>query len=298
MNRRIAIPALVAATVLASCSREVDFDACGQIDAVQVVVSAESSGRIIELNMEEGDRLEAGQCVGAIDSVQLHLQAQELSQRIDGAQSRLIDIKTQMQPNEKQLESLQNDLRVYSALLKDNAATQKQVDDLKYKIDILKGQMDAQKQSWENNNESVRSEIGTYEIQLAQRRDQLSKCRIVSPVSGTVLSKYVEQGESVNSGKQLFKLADMQHTYVRAYFTSEQLGSLKLGDKVKVLPDDGSKSLSELEGRIFWISDRAEFTPKNIQTRNERADMVYAVKVSVPNDEGALRLGMYAYVRI
>lgn len=291
----ILVIAALAAT-LPACRHDIEFDACGQIDAEQVTVSAEAAGRIISLDLKEGDALVAGQMVGAVDSVQTALQISELEQRRDGAKSRLIDIAAQQAPQKQQLASLENDYRRFSALLKSDAATQKQVDDISSQIDILKSQMAAQKQTWERNNSSVQSEISTYEIQLAQKRDQLAKCRICSPVSGTVLTKYANEGESVTVGKPLFKIADLSDIYVRAYFTTSQLASLKLGDTLTVIPDDDSANPREYSGRLIWISSQAEFTPKNIQTRDERADLVYAVKVSVPND-GSIRLGMYAYVR-
>lgn len=234
--------------------------------------------------------------VGAVDSVQTALQIRELEQRRDGARSRLIDIDRQQAPQKDQLASLENDYRRYSSLLANNAATRKQVDDLRSQIDIQKSQMAAQKQTWERNNSSVQSEILTYEIQIAEKKDQLAKCRICAPVAGTVLTKYANEGESVTVGKPLFKLANLAETYVRAYFTTSQLATLKLGDELKVIPDDGSASPKEYTGRVIWISSQAEFTPKDIQTRDERAELVYAVKVAVPND-GSLRLGMYAYVR-
>lgn len=296
MVRYEILAAAAAVTLLAGCLNDIDFDACGQIDAEQVTVSAEASGRILSINVREGDVLNAGQMVGAVDSVQTALQIRELEQRRDGARSRLIDIDRQQAPQKDQLASLENDFRRYSSLLANNAATQKQVDDLRSQIDILKSQMAAQKQTWERNNSSVRSEISTYEIQIAEKRDQLAKCRICSPVAGTVLTKYANEGESVTVGKPLFKLADFTETYVRAYFTTSQLSTLKLGDEMKVIPDDGSASPKEYTGRVIWISSQAEFTPKDIQTRDERAELVYAVKVAVPND-GSLRLGMYAYVR-
>lgn len=296
MVRYEILAAASAVTILAGCRNDIDFDACGQIDAEQVTVSAEASGRILSINVREGDVLNAGQMVGAVDSVQTALQIRELEQRRDGARSRLIDIDRQQAPQKDQLASLENDFRRYSSLLANNAATQKQVDDLRSQIDILKSQMAAQKQTWERNNSSVRSEISTYEIQIDEKRDLLAKCRICSPVAGTVLTKYANEGESVTVGKPLFKLADLTETYVRTYFTTSQLGTLKLGDEMKVIPDDGSANPKEYTGRVIWISSQAEFTPKDIQTRDERAELVYAVKVAVPND-GSLRLGMYAYVR-
>lgn len=296
MVRYEMLAAAAALSILTGCRNDIDFDACGQIDAEQVTVSAEASGRILSLNVREGDVLDAGYMVGAVDSVQTALQIRELEQRRDGARSRLIDIDRQQAPQKDQLASLENDYKRYSSLLANNAATRKQVDDLRSQIDIQKSQMAAQKQTWERNNSSVQSEILTYEIQIAEKKDQLAKCRICSPVAGTVLTKYANEGESVTVGKPLFKLANLAETYVRAYFTTSQLATLKLGDELKVIPDDGSASPKEYTGRVIWISSQAEFTPKDIQTRDERAELVYAVKVAVPND-GALRLGMYAYVR-
>lgn len=295
--KRYEILTLAAATVIfAGCRNDIDFDACGQVDAEQVTVAAEAGGRILSLNVKEGDVLETGQLLGAVDSVQTALQIKELEQRKEGAGSRLVDIGRQQAPQKDQLANLENDYRRYSSLLANNAATQKQVDDLKSQIAVLKSQMAAQKQTWERNNASVLSEISTYEIQIAQKKDQLAKCRICSPVAGTVLTKYANEGESITIGKPLFKLADLSQTYVRAYFTTVQLGELKLGDELTVIPDDGSAAPKQYKGRIIWISSQAEFTPKDIQTRDERAELVYAVKVAVPND-GSLRLGMYAYVR-
>jgi len=288
--------AAVSSALLQSCNHDIAFDACGQIEATQVIVSAETNGKILDLNIQEGDQVSEGQMVGALDSMQVKLQVSELEKRMEGAKSRIVDINRQSAPNQKQLASLEKELTRFSNLYEANAATQKQVDEISDKIDILKAQIAAQKQSWERGNDGVIYEIDTYEVQLAQREDQLAKCRIVVPVSGTVLTKYAERGETVTNGKPLFKIADMEHLFVRAYFTTEQLAGVKVGDTVTVIPDDGSASPKEYQGSITSIASQAEFTPKNIQTRDERADMVYAVKVSVPND-GTLRLGMYAYIR-
>lgn len=295
-TKHILLAILALSTMLQSCGNDIKFDACGQIEATEVTVSAESNGKILDLNLEEGDRVEAGQMIGGIDSVQIVLQIRELKERMEGAKSRMVDIKRQSEPNVSQLASLEKDLARYSKLLESNAATYKQVDDIKDKIAILKAQISAQTQSWERGNSSVNSDMSTYGIQLAQKEDQLSKCRIITPVTGTVLTKYVEKGETVTTGKPLFKVADLDNVYVRAYFTTSQLSGMKLGDTVTVIPDDGTASPKEYEGRITSISSQAEFTPKNIQTRDERADMVYAVKVALKND-GDIRLGMYAYVR-
>lgn len=294
MKSRLVFAAL--ALVAAGCGKNIEYDACGQVDATQVTVSAENAGRVLSMAVEEGEEVTAGQLLGALDSVQTYLQIMELRERIAGSSSRLVDIKKQGQPNLSQLENLQNEYERYSKLLEGNATTRKQVDDLTDKIAVLKAQIAAQTQSWERGNASVRSEVQGYEIQLARLEDQLAKCRIVAPVSGTVLTRYAETGEFVTLGKPLFKVADLDQMYVRAYLSSAQLSGLKLNDTVTVIPDDGTASPKRIQGRVIWISEQSEFTPKNIQTRDERADLVYAVKVAVPND-GTLRLGMYAYVR-
>ena len=296
MNMKSGLVFAALALVAAGCGKNIEYDACGQVDATQVTVSAENAGRVLSMAVEEGEVVTAGQLLGALDSVQTYLQIMELRERIAGSSSRLVDIKKQGQPNLSQLENLQSEYERYSKLLEGNATTRKQVDDLTDKIAVLKAQIAAQTQSWERGNASVRSEVQGYEIQLARLEDQLAKCRIVAPVSGTVLTRYAETGEFVTLGKPLFKVADLDQMYVRTYFSSAQLSGLKLNDTVTVIPDDGSASPKRIQGRVIWISEQSEFTPKNIQTRDERADLVYAVKVAVPND-GTLRLGMYAYVR-
>ena len=296
MNMKSGLVFAALALVAAGCGKNIEYDACGQVDATQVTVSAENAGRVLSMAVEEGEVVTAGQLLGALDSVQTYLQIMELRERIAGSSSRLVDIKKQGQPNLSQLENLQSEYERYSKLLEGNATTRKQVDDLTDKIAVLKAQIAAQTQSWERGNASVRSEVQGYEIQLARLEDQLAKCRIVAPVSGTVLTRYAETGEFVTLGKPLFKVADLDQTYVRAYFSSAQLSGLKLNDTVTVIPDDGTASPKRIQGRVIWISEQSEFTPKNIQTRDDRADLVYAVKVAVPND-GTLRLGMYAYVR-
>ncbi len=274
-----------------------DFDACGQIEAVDVIVSAESNGKIISLDVPEGSVLEQGECVGAIDSMQIYLQKMELADRKRNAASRIVDIDKQLAPQKSRLENLIVDKERYENLLAKDAGTQKQVDDIEFQIAVSKGEIEAQAQTYKNNNSGVESELAMYDVQIAQKEDMLRKCRIVSPVAGTVLTRYVEEGETVTSGKPIFRIANMNDVYVRAYFSTSQLAGLKTGSKVKVYPDDGSDRLKEYDGTVTWISEQAEFTPKNIQTRDDRADLVYAAKISVAND-GYLKLGMYAYVKI
>ncbi len=281
-----------------SCGkRERKFDACGQVEATEVTVSAENNGKILWLGIEEGDVLNKAQWVGCIDSLPIFLQKKELEERLVGAKAKIIDIDRQLSPQIASLENLKKDFERYNTLLLKNAATQKQVDDIESQLKVTRRNIDAQKQTYENNNENIKKEIDVYGVQIAQKNDQLAKCRIYSPITGTVLSKYVEEGETVTTGKPIFKIADLNDIYVRVYFTTLQLSDVKLGDKLDVMIEDGTDNPRHYEGVLRWISGEAEFTPKNIQTKDEQADMVYAAKVAVKND-GFMRIGMYAYVNL
>lgn len=297
MKNKILYAAMAAAAVLGSCSdHSRDFDACGQVEATEVLVSAEANGRIVSLQLTEGDRLAAGQMVGVIDSVQTYLQKKELVRKKSNAQTKLVDIERQLASQQAQLKNLQTDHQRYQALEAKDAATKKQVDDLASQIAVTEREIAAKRQTYERNNAGIREEIALYDVQIAEKDDLLAKCRIVAPIDGTVLTKFAEAGELVTSGKSLFKLADMNQVYVRAYLTTAQLAEVKLGDTMQVTIEDGTDKPRQYDGRLVWIADEAEFTPKNIQTKDERADLVYAVKVSLVND-GYLKLGMYAYVR-
>lgn len=283
--------------MLGSCSdRSRDFDACGQIEATEVLVSAEANGRIVALQLCEGDKLTAGKVVGSIDSVQTYLQKKELIRKRANARTKLVDIDRQLASQQAQLEKLRADHERYLALEAKDAATRKQVDDLASQIAVTQREITAKRQTYERNNAGISEELALYDVQIAEKEDQLDKCRIVAPIDGTVLTKFAEEGELVTSGKSLFKMADLKQVYVRAYLTTAQLAEVKLGDTMQVTIEDGTDKPRHYEGRLIWIADEAEFTPKNIQTKDERADLVYAAKVAVEND-GFLKLGMYAYVR-
>ena len=291
---RIAAAAVLLTTV-ACHEREREFDACGQVDATEVVVSAENSGKIMWLNVDEGDRLEKGELVGYLDTVPTFWQKRELEERKEGAKTKVVDIERQLRAQYANLENLKTDYERYRTLLSKDAGTQKQVDDLAAQIKIAESDIAAQRQTYEKNNGNIRKEMDVYDVQVAQKADLLKKCYVTSPINGTVLTKYAEEGETVTSGKSLFKIANLDDVFVRAYFSTKQLSDIKLGDKVKVVAEDGTDNPRTYEGVIRWISDEAEFTPKNIQTKDEQADLVYATKVAVKND-GFLRIGMYAYV--
>lgn len=298
MKKQIFYVATAAALLaLGSCTdRSREFDACGQIEATEVLVSAEANGRIIALQVTEGDKLTAGEVVGVIDSVQTYLQKEELVRKRSNTQTNWVDIDRQLASQYAQLNKLKSDRERYQALEAKDAATRKQVDDLVSQIAVTEREIAAQRQNYERNNAGIREELALYDVQIAEKDDQLSKCRIVAPIDGTVLTKFAEAGELVTSGKSLFKLADLKQVYVRAYLTTAQLAEVKLGDTVQVTIEDGTDNPRTYEGRLVWIADEAEFTPKNIQTKDERADLVYAAKIALDND-GYLKLGMYAYVR-
>ena len=298
MKKQIFYVATAAALLaLGSCTdRSREFDACGQIEATEVLVSAEANGRIIALQVTEGDKLTAGEVVGVIDSVQTYLQKEELVRKRSNTQTKWVDIDRQLASQYAQLNKLKSDRERYQALEAKDAATRKQVDDLVSQIAVTEREIAAQRQNYERNNAGSREELALYDVQIAEKDDQLSKCRIVAPIDGTVLTKFTEAGELVTSGKSLFKLADLKQVYVRAYLTTAQLAEVKLGDTVQVTIEDGTDNPRTYEGRLVWIADEAEFTPKNIQTKDERADLVYAAKIALDND-GYLKLGMYAYVR-
>lgn len=272
-----------------------EFDACGQVEATEVMVSAESNGRIVRLDLTEGDRLRKGMVVGVIDSVQTFLQKQELLRKKANARTKQVDIRRQLASQYERLNNLRVDYERYRILEAKDAGTRKQVEDLASQIAVAEREIAAQKQTYERNNAGIKEEMDLYDVQIAEKEDLLAKCRIVAPIDGVVLTKFAEAGEMATAGKSLFKMVDMNQVYVRAYLTTPQLSEVKLGDSLRVTIDDGTKRQRSYTGKLIWIADEMEFTPKNIQTKDERADLVYAVKIALRND-GYLKLGMYAFV--
>ena len=287
-----ALPLLTAA-----CGRSGDFDATGTFEATEVVVSAEAAGRILRFDAEEGDVLEAGRQVGAIDTVQLYLQKLQLECQRASVVSNRPDIAKQAASLREQIAKQQTERRRVENLLRDGAATTKQLDDIDAQIKVLNGQLEAQLSTLRNNAASIDENSSSIDLQIARIEDQLAKCRIASPVAGTVLAKYSEAGELASVGRPLMKVADLDRIYLRAYFTSDQLAGLKLGQEVTVTADFGGDSRIDYPGRIVWIASESEFTPKTIQTRDSRANLVYAAKIAVEND-GRLKIGLYGEVRL
>lgn len=283
--------------ILAGCSRSESFDATGTFEATEITVSAEASGRILAFDVNEGDRIEQGQTVGTIDTVQLYLQKMQLERQIASVRSNRPDISKQVTALQEQIAQQETERTRVKRLLDDGAATTKQLDDIVATLKILNGQLEATRSTLRNNTASIDENSSSIELQIAQVEDRLAKCRIVSPVTGTVLAKYAETGELASTGRPLMKVADLDHIYLRAYFTSEQLAALQLGQEVTVTADFGADEQYEYPGHIIWIASESEFTPKNIQTRNTRANLVYAVKIAVEND-GRLKIGLYGEVNL
>lgn len=286
------------AICLLSCGKgEGDYDASGVFETTEVTVSARGGGEIMRFDLEEGDHLEAGEVVGYIDTVQLHLKKEELLGNLLATDSRRYDVGRQIASLRQEIATQKREQQRYENLVRVEAANQKQLDDINSRLAVLEKQLAAQIETLENGNRSVGGQVLMLEAQIGQIEDQIVKSLIISPVKGTVLSKYAEQGELATQGRSLFKVGYLENMYLRAYITAPQLTSLKVGQPVKVYADEGEKGRREYEGTISWISDQAEFTPKTIQTRDERANLVYAVKVSVRND-GYIKRGMYGEIKI
>ena len=274
-----------------ACSKEAEFDAQGTFEATEVVVSSEAAGRILNFDIEEGMTIVANQAVGTIDSLQLHLQRKQLLAQQSALLTSRPDVKKQVTSLREQIVKQKSELRRVENMLSDGAATQKQKDDIEAQIKILEGQLEATLSTLSKNTSTINDNSVALEAQIAALDDRISKCRILSPVGGTVLVKYTEVGELASVGKPLMKIADLKNIYLRAYFTSDQLVNIKLGDEVKVVADFGGEERYDYTGRVAWISSESEFTPKTIQTKDSRANLVYAVKIAVEND-GRLKIGL------
>ena len=288
---------LVLALAMTACGKgNKAYDASGVFESTEVTVSAEGNGKIMSLDLQEGDRLEAGAVVGCIDTVQLYLSKIQLEASRRAVGSGRLNISRQIAALESQIAKQRQELDRFTKLEQAGASNRKQVEDIQAQLDILERQLAAQKESLQNTNSNVSGQADALEAQVMQLEDKIRKCVITSPVSGTVLAKYSEAGELAVQGRALFKVADLDNIRLRAYITADQLTGLKLGQSVKVFADQGTSGRKEYAGTLVWISDKAEFTPKTIQTRDERANLVYAVKIAVKND-GLIKLGMYGEIK-
>ena len=345
---------IVAVALMATaCGSDNDWDATGTFEATEVTVSARGTGTIMSLSIEEGQEVEKDAQLGNLDMTQLELQKSQLDasqsqlnatksqldaskqqmstnkQQIDASKSansdHILDLNRQVASIKQQISNLQKEKARFTAMMKDNAASQKQVDDIEYQILVLQKQLGATQEQINASNQSLSSQTRGLEaqkrgvnaqmqgidaqkrgidaqhrgidVQKAQVDDQMRNAIITSPVKGTILAKYVQQGEYAVPGKPLFKVADLNNIYLRAYFTSDQLADIKLGQQVTVAADFGGGKTREYKGKVAWISSESEFTPKTVQTKDSRANLVYAVKISVIND-GYLKLGLSGNVKL
>jgi len=285
--------ALGSLMLLISCTgSEKDKDATGVFEATEVIVSAESAGKLIRLDLHEGQELKKEDILGLIDTVQLSLQKMQLRATQLSLLAGKPDVPSQVGAIEKEIEKLEFEKQRTQKLLVGDVATQKQLDDIQSQLDVLRARLNAQKKSLGSSVAAIDAQYDALGIQMDQLNDQIARCQIKSPIDGSILVKYTEQGEFVNLGKPLFKVANMEDMVLRAYVTAEQLKELQINQKVTVLAEFGAEEIREYKGEITWISDKSEFTPKTIQTQDERANLVYAIKVSLKND-GVLKIGMY-----
>lgn len=280
--------------LLASCnSNKFEHDASGTFEATEVIVSSEASGKIESFNLMEGDILQKGQYVGYIDSTQTYLKKLQLLASHKSVTVSRPSLNLQIAATREQIAKAEREKHRVENLFAAGAATQKQVDDADSQLRVLQKTLQAQTNSISTSVNSLDEQASSVDIQIAQIEDMLTKCKITSPISGTVLNKYSEEGEVTSPGKPLFKIADTQNLYLRAYIVSEQLGNVKIGQNVIIFINQSEGTQKSYNGRVTWISDKAEFTPKTIQTKDERQNLVYAIKVAVTNTDGLIKIGMY-----
>lgn len=295
MKNKIGI--LLLAAIMASCNNKNDlYDASGTFESTEIIVSSQANGQLVQFAVDEGDTLNAGAAVGYVDSTQLHLTKLQLLENQKAILAGRPDVQSQIDATQKQIDNTLLDKQRIENLVKGNVATQKQLDDVNSKLAVLQAQLAAQKSALNNTTTTLNEQGNAVTAQLALINDQLKKCVIVNPINGTVLASYANTSEVTAMGKPLYKIADMSVMELKAYITGDQFAKVKLGQKVKVLVDDGSSKYRTYEGEVDWISNKSEFTPKTIQTKNERANLVYAIKIKVKND-GYIKIGMYGEVK-
>ena len=288
----------LAVILFSACNnKNKEFDASGVFETTEIIVSAKGSGEILQFIISEGQEVDAGQTLGVIDTTQLYWRKVQLLSSGKAMDSRQVNVSVQVAALNEQLATTRREQQRFTQLIKDNAANQKQLDDINAQISTLEKQLAAQTETLKNNNSGITNEQQSLIAQVAQIDDQIKNSIIKSPIKGTILGKYAEAGELAIQGKALFKVADMNNMFLRAYITASQLTELKIGQQVKVFSDMGKSDRREYQGTVTWISDKAEFTPKTIQTRDVRANLVYSVKIAVRND-GYIKKGMYGELRI
>lgn len=296
-NRLLNIAFILSTLMVLACSNgNGDFDATGTFESEEIIVSSEAMGKLVMFQVEEGMELKQNQLVGVIDTTQLHLKKKQLLSSINAVLSKQPDISAQLAALEKQIETTEIEKKRIENLVKSDAATTKQLDDINSQLEVLNKQYTAAKSSLTITKQGLQSETLPLVDQVEQIGDQIKKSIIKNPIEGTVLTRYAKQDEITSNGKALYKIANLSDMTLRAYVDGDQLGQIKLGQKVKVFVDKGEGDQKEMSGEIYWVSSKAEFTPKTIQTKDERANLVYAIKVKVIND-GYLKIGMYGEIK-
>ena len=283
--------------LMTACQEVAEYDAQGTFEATEVTLSAESNGKILHLDVNEGDVVQLGVVIGAIDSIQIFQQRKQLIAQQAALLNSRPDKEKQVAAIKQQITTANRELQRVESLLGDGAATSKQRDDIQSQINVLQDQLSATLSTLDKNTSSINNNATALEAQIAALDDLLSKCRIISPINGTVLVKYAQAGELAAIGKPMMKVADLSQIYLRAYFTSDQLAHLNLGKEVTVTADFGADQRYDYKGKVVWISSESEFTPKTIQTKDTRANLVYAVKIAVKND-GRLKVGLAGEVKL
>ncbi len=273
---------------LLSCSNGEKADGYGNFEATEIIVSSEANGKLEFLNLEEGQIIEKGAVIALVDTLQLYLNKQQMLASKETVASKSGGVWSQVSVLNEQLQTAKLEQQRIQKMFADKAATQRQLDVANSQADVLKKQI----QNVETQNAPIVNEVKAIEAKVAQINDQIAKSKITNPISGTVLTKFAEPGEIVSFGKPLYKIANMDEMTLRVYISETQLANIKIGQQVTVKIDSGEE-MKDYEGSISWISASAEFTPKIIQTKEERVNLVYAVKVNVKND-GSLKIGMPA----
>lgn len=297
MKNQLVITVLGTAFALLSCNGAAEYDASGNFEATDVTLSAESAGRILMFEAEEGDTVDAGKMIALIDTAQLHFQKEQLLFQRSASNASRPDVALQLAASRRELSKLHYERKRVERLLADGAATTKQLDDINSEIKVLEDRIAARQSTLSTSTASIDESASAIAMQVQQIADRIDGCMIESPIRGTVMTKYCEAGEYAMPGKPLLKIADLDRMYLRAYFSSEQLADIKLGQTVTVVANFGGDKLYEYPGKITWIASESEFTPKNIQTQDSRSNLVYAVKIAVKND-GRLKIGGFGNVRL
>ncbi len=294
--KRTFIYLIIISSLATSCGNSKEFDATGNFESTEIIVSSEVIGKLITLNVNEGDLVKQDSVIGYVDSTQLFFQKERIIKSIDAVGAKMSDIPLQTASIKQQIKNLEIERHRAENLVNKNVGNQKQLDEINYQIEVLNKQLAAGVNTMSKANISISKERESLLSQIEVLNDQLSKTKIKSPISGTIITKYIQAGELLTIGKPIFKIADINEMILRVYLSSDVMTKVKIGQNVKVFVDFGDES-KEYVGVISWISPKAEFTPKTIQTKDERENLVYAAKVIVKND-GFIKIGMFGEIQI